>query len=77
MTNKINFDEFKTETIDGFPFELVAVVEWSTATVFIPGMIKARLCATMPKDKAFALYHNVSIMTWKEVRTVIEAYLNN
>ena len=69
MTQKLTVDTFNTQTFDNAPVELLAAVEHDYATIYIPGLVgRAKVCATLPKDKAFELYHNAFVMTYNELR---------
>lgn len=70
MTLKI--DIFKTQTFDNVPVELEAVIGNDEAKLIIPGMIKYRVSATLPKDKAFEIYHETSILTYNELRNKVK-----
>ena len=68
----IQLDIFKTQTFDGYPVEVECVIGSDVARVYIPGIIKARVHANLPKDKALALYNNVSVITYNELRKAVE-----
>lgn len=67
MTDKIQVDCFQTETFDGVPVELEAVLSQDVATLRVPGyFFRHRVSVILPKDEAFRVYHNACVMTWKE-----------
>ena len=65
-------DVFKTQTFDNVPVELEAVIGSDVAKLIIPGMIKYRVSATLPKDEAFKVYHQASVLTYKELRKAVD-----
>lgn len=65
-------DIFKTQTFDNVPVELEAVIGSDVAKIVIPGMIKYRVSATLPKDEAFKIYHETSILTYNELRSRVD-----
>lgn len=65
-------DTFKTQTYDGYPVELEIVIGADTAKIIIPDMIKWRVSAILPKDKAFEIYNSVFIHTYNELRDKID-----
>jgi hypothetical protein len=60
-------DTFKTQTFDNVPVELEAAVGSSEAKLVVPGIIRYRVIATLPKDKAFRLYNRAFVLTHKEL----------
>ena len=65
-------DIFKTTTLDGFTVELISAVERNDATITLPGLIKAQLSKTLPTIQAFAIYNNVAVMTYSELRKKLD-----
>ena len=63
----IQVDTFRTQTFDNAPVELEATIGSDTAKLVVPGIIRYRVVATLPKDEAFKLYHRASILTHKEL----------
>lgn len=63
----IQIDTFKTQTFDNAPVELEAVIGSDTAKLIVPGLLRYRLSATLPKAEAFNLYHKASVLTHREL----------
>lgn len=61
-------DTFTAETFDGAPFTLTVATGQACATLCVPGIIRNRVTATLPRDKAFRIWHTVSVLTLEEVR---------
>lgn len=60
-------DTFKTQTFDNVPVELEAAVGSDEAKIVVPGIIRYRVIATLPKAEAFKLYNEAFVLTHKEL----------
>lgn len=60
-------DTFKTQTFDNAPVELLAPVDSDEAKLIVPGIIRYRVIATLPKTEAFKLFNGAFVLTHKEL----------
>lgn len=63
----LTIDTFKAQTFDNVPVELEAVVGSDEARLVVPGLIRYRVIATLPKVEAFKLFNEAFVLTHKEL----------
>jgi hypothetical protein len=71
MTEKLTIETFKTKSFDGYPIKLVIATGQDNATIWVLGLIKAKLKAVLPPIRAFAIFNNAPVLTYFEIRKEI------